>query len=650
MRLLPSRIWFGIASAAAALLIFWVFTPSERDRWVKADGAIACRDEADVASIQRRASLRGVGAILYRRYAIERLVKNEKCMVLLAKERVRLHELSTDGTRAQVTLGRNGQPMWIVVSDLKSQSDAWVSAPWLWPDYSAPPPKRADATPPSSSDDKAIVPNYFDQFYKDVASSKTAAKTPPPSSSDTAVATPPSSSDDKAIVPNYFDQFDKDVASSKTAAKTPPPSSSDTAVATPPSSSSDGTSVQWRRTNPFDKFDEDVKSNQTEAKPDTSIITTEQVLKLLDSAPKERPHEPLPPTKPGHIDAEPPIPQATQTKKSATAGIAREETSLGGESWHRIALPQGVSIRLPPNWRVMDKDGQRLVEDFVQSIQKWTVTGKSALSSTLYSPSGKILAETSFRFYSYPPEDAGTQADVKLLTSTDLKGLDAELRRGNEIAARKMGGKVWGWQPIKKENVGEFLALVSEYKARFAHEAVDRHHVRVRVYDGPLSFSLMLSYQDGSETQLRPIIDRIANSLARARAGEIMQGKGRSAFKRVDSGAVESALHNEVLEWVRFLNSRVPIDGGNGFTIIEALAFGDKATLVGVIDVKRSDLTAGEIAKRKAVGEKRATQYVCDKSRSLLQRGVRFHYLYEDVNGDSLYDFEINWDKCKGRS
>jgi len=335
----------------------------------------------------------------------------------------------------------------------------------------------------------------------------------------------------------------------------PPPKRAD---ATPPSSSSDDTAGQWTMASRFDKY---VTSEKTGGSGKPSISLTELHRKMPGRLTKERQHKPPTPqaTQPkqsapgvsvpgmtvvdGRLGGQFPqansapsrapaasaaTAQATQPKQSAPVRIARKQKQPGEKGWHRIVLPQGVSIELPSNWHVMDEKGQRLVEDLVQSTVRsvFTLTApdKSALTSTLYSPSGKILAQASFRFYSVTPTNAITQAVIKQATSDDLNYLDAELRKGKEAGVRNMGGKIWGWQLPRKENVGEFLAIVSEHKARFAHEAVDRHHVRVRVYDGPLSFSLMLNYQDGAETQLRPIIDRIANSLARSRVVKRPQG------------------------------------------------------------------------------------------------------------------------------
>ena len=397
MRLLPFRIWFGIALAAAALMMFWVFTPSERDRWVKADGAIACRDEAEVVDIVETSS-----ASLRRLY-IEEFVKDEKCMLLLAKERVRLHEMSTDGTRAKVTLGRNGQPMWVVVSDLKAQSDAWVSAPWLWPDNSVPSqPKLTDLDKRTGPDGRCTDWSH-------------------------------------ALRHSYMDEC-------------------------------------WSREERAEAAEQD--------------------------APDKR------------------AANEVESKQSPPVQIAREETSVSGETWHRIVLPQGVSLELPSNWSVMDENGRRSVEQFVQSMGKWTIKGHAGLMSTLYSPSGKIVAQASFRFYSGNLSKTVAQADIKRATRSDLDQLQEKFREGLEKGAGKFGAKVWDWQDARKQDLGEFSAVVSEYKARFAHEEVDRRHVRIRVYDGPLSFSLLLNYEDSAHAHLRPVIDRIANSLARARAAE----------------------------------------------------------------------------------------------------------------------------------
>lgn len=114
-----------LGSATTAALAVWLFTPSDRDRWIIRDGTPACKTESELEDIQT-ASPNG------RRYEIESLVKKGACIVLFANERVRLEKLSTDGSRALTFTKQHPKPQWLVANDLRKTNPGWLALPW-WP-------------------------------------------------------------------------------------------------------------------------------------------------------------------------------------------------------------------------------------------------------------------------------------------------------------------------------------------------------------------------------------------------------------------------------------------------------------------------------------------------------------------------------------
>jgi hypothetical protein len=115
---------FMVVGTAA---VIWALTPSEMDRWVNADGVEACRrqyEEIDYRPISE-----------WHYYSLV----DEKCELLYANERVRIHEFTDHGDEARVTLGRDGKSAWIATKHLTAHSSSWLHKPWLWPDRGDPP-------------------------------------------------------------------------------------------------------------------------------------------------------------------------------------------------------------------------------------------------------------------------------------------------------------------------------------------------------------------------------------------------------------------------------------------------------------------------------------------------------------------------------
>jgi hypothetical protein len=183
----------------------------------------------------------------------------------------------------------------------------------------------------------------------------------------------------------------------------------------------------------------------------------------------------------------------------------------------RINLPQGVSFELPTNWIVGAENERQTVEMAVQSMGKWTVNGSAGLLSTLYTSNLEIAAQASFRFYSGNQSNNITQSDVAGMSPAQTAEVGDQFKQGMSKSAIQTGTLVFGWKPSVLLKAGGFVAVVTEYQSRFPHESVTRHNIRARVYDGPLSFSVLLSHDNAQRAVLRPILDRILQSLNRPR-------------------------------------------------------------------------------------------------------------------------------------
>ena len=184
-----------------------------------------------------------------------------------------------------------------------------------------------------------------------------------------------------------------------------------------------------------------------------------------------------------------------------------------GQDWHRIALPEGIALEIPTNWIVTGTREREAIDAMGKALfPNSALKGRMGLGATLHGPGGKIQAQVGIRFYLNSAADDIHQADLDAATWEEIQQLDEKLRKGQELSSPKLSS----WQGTRREKAGEFTSLLSEYAARFAHESFDRCFVRVRVYDGKLSFSLLLNYEESLGLALRPTIDRIISTLARA--------------------------------------------------------------------------------------------------------------------------------------
>jgi hypothetical protein len=124
-QLAGARVGFGFTILGIIPLLIWLFTPNDRDRWIKMDGSVMCKLESDIGEIGEMKSRDS------RKWIIEELVKAEKCDLAYADERVRLIAVSDNSAYAEVIIERNGERKWMEVSDLRLRRYYDFAIPWL---------------------------------------------------------------------------------------------------------------------------------------------------------------------------------------------------------------------------------------------------------------------------------------------------------------------------------------------------------------------------------------------------------------------------------------------------------------------------------------------------------------------------------------
>jgi hypothetical protein len=133
-----------------------------------------------------------------------------------------------------------------------------------------------------------------------------------------------------------------------------------------------------------------------------------------------------------------------------------------------------------------------------------------SLAATFNDDHGVTLGIVNVRFY---PKLLLTQDDAREATDQDVADLDAELKKGLLESEKVFGLTVTSWAGTKKIILNGTTVFLTEYR-RKALRVEGEFNVRlVRVFSGNRSVTVTVSYLESAGIILRPISDRIINSL-----------------------------------------------------------------------------------------------------------------------------------------
>jgi len=226
------------------------------------------------------------------------------------------------------------------------------------------------------------------------------------------------------------------------------------------------------------------------------------------------------------------------------AFLALSPTASATGNFATVALPRGVSIELPRNWVVLSNSQRITLDTFVES--RLDLSGIQALPSELpfaanhYDDHGRTLAMLNIRYY---PELDLSQRDARGATSQDVKELDSELKQNAIKEMQALGMPITSWGGTTKAEINGITTFITDYR-RASLRGTSEFRVRlVRVFASNESFTLTVSYLDADSILLRPITDRIINSLKLASVAPIS--------KRLGISSVISDVYGE--QWVLLL-------------------------------------------------------------------------------------------------
>ena len=234
------------------------------------------------------------------------------------------------------------------------------------------------------------------------------------------------------------------------------------------------------------------------------------------------------------------------------------------DNFATVSLPKGVSIELPKNWIVLSGNQRITLDSAVESgldlsgIEQ--EVSELPFAANYYDDKGNTLGILNVRYY---PQLELTQTDAQVANAQDVKDLDAVLRENmilsmkafNMIPSMKaFNMKVNSWAGTEKTSINGITVFLTEYR-RQALKGSGEFRVRlVRVFAGDKSFTLTVSYHEATSFLLKPITDRIINSLNLEGVRKVSGINTPAAAANQQGNSVMADLYGEQWGLVLFLS------------------------------------------------------------------------------------------------
>ena len=204
------------------------------------------------------------------------------------------------------------------------------------------------------------------------------------------------------------------------------------------------------------------------------------------------------------------------------------------DNFVKISLPKGVSIELPKNWIVLSNDLRITIDTMVDSgldLAGIEYENTDLPFAANYFKNGETVGIINIRYYSNLDF---TQNDSRQATLQDINALNATLKESIVKSMTAAGMSVLSWTGTKKRTINGITVFVTEYR-RKSIKGIEAFRVRlIRVLAGDRSFTLTVSYAEEESASLKPITDRIINSLKLSGIEEENQGFDISTARPVE--------------------------------------------------------------------------------------------------------------------
>jgi hypothetical protein len=198
------------------------------------------------------------------------------------------------------------------------------------------------------------------------------------------------------------------------------------------------------------------------------------------------------------------------------AGVLLAVPALAAPVVLPVRLAENVVVELPANWTIVEGGPRNKGEASVEERAGWRqeIDAVSALrfAADAYDGAGHVAARVAVRYH---PWQKISRRDLADANDDELRRLDRAAREAVEQSAAKLGVSV-EWKGTTKRDLAGSPAFLTEYQ-RSPYDGNGRFNVRMlRVFDGPRSFTVTVSYREADAQRLRPVCDRILASLRRA--------------------------------------------------------------------------------------------------------------------------------------
>jgi len=176
-----------------------------------------------------------------------------------------------------------------------------------------------------------------------------------------------------------------------------------------------------------------------------------------------------------------------------------------------VRLPKGVSVELPKNWKIQSDNNRILVNSWLEA--KGWIDGTSAKAFTAHYFDDTDRMRAIFNIHYYPDLEV-TQAEARAFSKADVKELNRLLRLDLEASCDTTGMKIIDWVGTTKKNINGATVFVTEYRRSPSMKGSNNFCVRlVRILNEKKSFTIVISYDEQMAFLLRPICDKIINSI-----------------------------------------------------------------------------------------------------------------------------------------
>jgi len=179
-----------------------------------------------------------------------------------------------------------------------------------------------------------------------------------------------------------------------------------------------------------------------------------------------------------------------------------------------VRLPKGVTVELPRNWTALSNNQRITLDSYVQAKRELAGAADPpsdlSFAANYYDEQDKTAAMFNIRYY---PDVTITQSESRSISVADTKELDDALRTGMMATQQQLGIRILSWMGTTKQTIKGTVAFVTEYRRASMREGAPFRVRLVRVLNTSRSFTVTISYREDQELFLRPICDRVIQSI-----------------------------------------------------------------------------------------------------------------------------------------